>query len=59
MLKLICWWIAVLGGLNLGIMGIFSVNLIEMLLGASFARIVYALIGIASVYLIIAGARKK
>lgn len=59
MLRLICWWLAVLGGLNWGILGIFSTNLIDNLLGGSLAKIVYIVIGVASAYLIVTGMKKK
>ncbi len=59
MLRLICWWLVVLGGLNWGILGIFSTNLIDNLLGGSLAKIVYIVIGVASAYLIVTGIKKK
>lgn len=59
MLRLICWWLVVLGGLNWGILGIFSTDLIDNLLGGSLAKIVYIVIGVASAYLIVTGIKKK
>jgi len=59
MLKLICWWLAVLGGLNWGLVGIFSFNAVEALVTGSVARIIYAVVGVASAYLIFSGIKKK
>jgi len=40
------------GGLNWGLVGIFKYNLVEALLGSmpTIVRVVYGLVGIASVY---------
>ena len=46
----------VIGGLNWGLMGFFSLNLVAMVFGdmTAVARIVYALVGISALYLIYA-----
>lgn len=44
----------VIGGVNWGLVGFFNYNLVDMLFGAGSAltRIVYALVGIAALYII-------
>ncbi len=47
----IAWIIVTIGGLNWGLVGFFNLNLVTMLLGEGMgARIVYDIIGIASLY---------
>lgn len=44
----------VVGGLNWGLVGIANFNLISALLGVGgLARIIYALVGIAAIYVVI------
>lgn len=38
------------GGLNWGLVGLFQFNLVEALLGMSFAKVVYVLVGLATIY---------
>ena len=50
-------WVAVIlvivGGLNWGLVGIFNYNLVTSLFGdSSFARIIFALVGLSAVYLL-------
>ncbi len=50
-LEWIAWIIVTIGGLNWGLVGFFNLNLVTMLLGEGMgARIVYDIIGIASLY---------
>lgn len=41
------------GGLNWGLVGLLNLNLVESLLGMSVAKLVYILIGLATVYVIV------
>jgi uncharacterized membrane protein YuzA (DUF378 family) len=56
-------WIAliliIIGGLNWGLVGLFSYNLVDSIFGAASAlsRIVYVLVGIAAIYLIAIGGK--
>ena len=38
------------GGVNWGLVGFFNYNLVEMLTGASAAKLVYMVVGVAAVY---------
>ncbi len=50
-LEWIAWIIVLIGGLNWGLVGFFNFNLVTTLLGTGMgARIVYDIVGIASVY---------
>lgn len=40
------------GGLNWGLVGLLNMNLVENLLGVDLAKIVYILVGVATVYVI-------
>lgn len=40
------------GGLNWGLYGLLGTNLVDSLLGMSLAKIVYILVGLATVYVI-------
>ena len=58
-------WVAlilvIVGGLNWGLVGIFSFNLVDWIFGGVYfiARIVYILVALAAVYLIIIAATLK
>lgn len=57
-------WIAmvllVIGGLNWAVVGIFSMNLVELVAGTGIvAKIIYVLVGISAIYMIIAALLKK
>jgi uncharacterized membrane protein YuzA (DUF378 family) len=47
------------GGLNLGLYGLFKLDIISAILGAMIARIVFVFIGAAAVYRIVLWARSK
>ena len=52
-LKKIILILMIVGGLNWGLVGIFNFNLVTTIFGPNFAlitRIIYALVGLASVY---------
>lgn len=52
-------WVALLlviiGGLNWGLVGVFNFNLVEKILGSipSLLKIIYALVGLAGIYILI------
>ncbi len=55
MIKRICLILAVVGALNWGSIGFLGVDAIGMLFGGTYSmisRIVYALVGLAGIYLI-------
>lgn len=57
-------WIAfvlvMIGGLNWGLVGLFSFDLVNAILGAGIiAKVVYTLVGLSALYMIIAAIAKK
>ena len=57
-------WIAmvlvVIGGINWGLVGIFSLNVVSLVAGEGIiAKIIYIIVGIAALYMIIAALLKK
>lgn len=48
--------LVIIGGLNWGLIGFFDWNLVDALFGegSALARIIYAVVGLAAVYMIIA-----
>jgi uncharacterized membrane protein YuzA (DUF378 family) len=58
-------WIAlvllVVGGLNWGLVGLFSFDLVAAIFGGGsfLARIVYTLVGVSAVYTLVSAAGKK
>jgi uncharacterized membrane protein YuzA (DUF378 family) len=58
-------WIAlilvIVGGLNWGLVGIFSFNLVDWIFGGVYfiARIIYILVALAAIYMIIIAAALK
>lgn len=52
-LDMIALTIGIIGALNWGLIGFFNFNLVQFIFGAgSFARIIYAVVGICAVYLL-------
>ncbi|MBW2995387.1 DUF378 domain-containing protein [Candidatus Woesearchaeota archaeon] len=57
-------WIAlvlvIVGGVNWGLVGLFNLDLVDLILGAIpvLARIVYILVGVAALYLLYMEAKK-
>lgn len=49
MLAYILLWV---GGLNWGLVGLLNMNLVEQVLGMDLAKIVYIIVGLATVYVI-------
>ena len=49
-------WLAIIGGLNWGLVGAFDFNLVSLIFGdmSLLSRIVYILVGLAAVWLIYA-----
>jgi uncharacterized membrane protein YuzA (DUF378 family) len=58
-------WIAlilvIVGGLNWGLVGIFSFNLVDWIFGGVYfiARIIYILVALAAIYMVIIAATLK
>lgn len=58
-------WIAgvllVIGGLNWGMVGLFSIDVVAMLFGimSGFSRLIYILVGISAVYAIVRGFMRR
>jgi len=55
----ICFILVIIGGINWGLIGFFSFNLVATIVGAwpAVERIVYILVGLSSLYLIYEGFR--
>lgn len=53
-LSKIALWLAIIGGLNWGLVGAFNFNLVSLIFGdmSILARIVYILVGLSAVWLI-------
>lgn len=49
MVAYILLWV---GGLNWGLVGLLNLNLVESILGMDIAKIVYIVVGLATVYVI-------
>jgi len=50
-LEIIALVLLVIGGLNWGLFGLFTLNVVDML-GSTLAQIIYVLVGISAVYAI-------
>ena len=52
----ICLWLAIVGGLNWGLVGLFDFNLVAFIFGqmSMLSRIVYIVVGLAAVWLTLA-----
>jgi uncharacterized protein len=50
----ISWILVIIGGLNWGLVGFFGLNVIDLIfgIGSIITRIIYALVGLAALYLI-------
>lgn len=57
MLHMAAYLVLWIGGLNWGLVGLLNLNLVESLLGMDLAKLVYILVGLATVYIIV-GHRK-
>ena len=57
----LCLVLAIVGGLNWGLVGLFGFDLVATLFGemSFLSRIVYDLVGLSAVYLLIALANQK
>ncbi len=51
-MKMLAYYLMVVGALNWGLVGLFGVNLVEMLLGSwpSLVTLVYVLVGLSALY---------
>jgi uncharacterized membrane protein YuzA (DUF378 family) len=56
----VAWVLVLVGGLNWGLVGFFDWNLVNAVLGSwsSVERVVYALVGLAALYIIVMMAMK-
>ncbi len=54
MLHMVTFLLAMVGGLNWGLMGLFNINLVNMLVGSmpTIERLVYILVGLSAVYVL-------
>ena len=48
--ELIAFILLIVGGLNLGLMGLFSGDVISSIFGETLSRIIFVLIGLAAIY---------
>ena len=57
MVKKIAWVLLIIGGLNWGLVGFFSYNLVGQVLsdGSMLSRIVYDLVGLSALYVAFTG----
>lgn len=50
-LDIIAIVLLIIGGLNWGLVGIFNINLVQLLVGVGFlAKVIYALVGASAIY---------
>ncbi|HMS91752.1 MAG TPA: DUF378 domain-containing protein [Candidatus Absconditabacterales bacterium] len=53
-IRKIAWILLIVGGLNRGLLGLFNFNLVTLIFGYGFfARIVYIIVGLATVYILL------
>jgi len=59
-LKMLSYWLLVIGGLNWGLVGLFNINLVTMLFGSwpMLVTLVYVLVGLSAVYMLFAKGKK-
>lgn len=59
-LMMAAWWLLLIGGLNWGLVGLFNLDLVDLVLGSVpvLARIVYILVGLSALYLLFAHKKK-
>ena len=59
-IDMIAWILMIIGGLNWGLVGFFNFNLVDYLFGnmPMVARVIYAVVGIASIYGLVVITRK-
>ena len=56
----ICWVLVIIGALNWGLIGFLNFNLVGAIFGAGMiARIIYALVGLAAIYMIVMKVKNK
>lgn len=49
----VAWVLIIIGALNWGLVGFFDYDLVRVLFGDSFGRVVFAIVGLAGLYLIV------
>jgi uncharacterized membrane protein YuzA (DUF378 family) len=59
-LKMLSYWLLVIGGLNWGLVGFFNYNLVTGIFGTwpMLERIIYMLVGLSAVYMLFAKGKK-
>lgn len=56
----ICWILVIIGGLNWLLIGLFGLNIVGLIFGTGIiARIIYLLVGLATIWLIVMRAKKQ
>ncbi len=57
----VAWALVIIGGINWGLIGFFGFNLVAELLGSvpTLERVVYAIVGLAAVYLLVMKAQSS
>lgn len=60
LLAILAFGLVIVGGLNWGLVGLLNFNLVDALLGkgSKLSRLVYSLVGLSSLFLIMAAAMK-
>ncbi len=46
-------WLLIIGGLNWGLVGFFNLDIVTFLLGAMVARIIFAVVGLAAIWVLV------
>jgi len=54
-LRMVAWYLLVVGGLNWGLIGLLNLNLVTMLLGSwpMLVSLVYVLVGVSALWLLV------
>lgn len=55
MLKMLTWWLVIIGGINWGLVGLLDLNLVNMIFSGvpGLENIIYVLVGASAVYLLL------
>jgi uncharacterized membrane protein YuzA (DUF378 family) len=59
-LKMLSYWLLIIGGLNWGLVGFFNYNVVAGIFGAwpTLERVIYILVGLSAVYMLFAKGKK-
>lgn len=60
-MAMIAGWLVVIGGLNWGLVGLFNINVVDMIFGTQtlLSRVIYVLVGVSAIYVAMMMAQKK